>query len=71
MANLIDMGIIETAIIEIITTEIMEIDKEGYEVFLLPKKGHQKNDYPLWKQHLEHENKNFQPKIGVNVAIVE
>jgi hypothetical protein len=35
------------------------------------KKGYQKNDCPLWKQHLKHGNKNFQPKVGVNVVIVE
>jgi hypothetical protein len=35
------------------------------------RKGHKRNDYPLWKQHLEHENKNSQPKVKVNVAIVE
>jgi hypothetical protein len=39
--------------------------------FYYQKEGHQRNDYPLWKQHLEHENKNSQPKVGVNVAIVE
>jgi hypothetical protein len=39
--------------------------------FCCRKKKHQRNDYPLWKQHLEHENKNFQSKVGVNVAIVE
>jgi hypothetical protein len=40
-------------------------------VFMLSKKGYQKNDCQLWKQHLKHGNKNFQPKVGVNVVIVE
>ncbi len=35
------------------------------------QKWHQRNDYPLWKQHLEHEIKNSWPKVGVNVDIVE
>jgi hypothetical protein len=39
--------------------------------FCYRKERHQRNDCPLWKQHLEHGNKNFQPKVGVNVAIVE
>jgi hypothetical protein len=39
--------------------------------FCCRKEGHQKNDCPLWKQHLKHENKNSQPKVGVNVTIVE
>ncbi len=38
MANLVDMGIIEMAIIRIISTEIMEIDKEGVWTILLSKK---------------------------------
>jgi hypothetical protein len=35
------------------------------------KERHQRNDCPLWKQHLEHDNKNSQPKVGVNVVIME
>jgi hypothetical protein len=35
------------------------------------QKGHQKNDCPLWNQHLKHENNNSQVKVKVNVAIVE
>jgi len=35
------------------------------------KKRYEKNDCPLWKQHSKHGNKNFQPKVGVNVVIVE
>jgi hypothetical protein len=38
--------------------------------FYCRKEGHQRNDCQLWKQHLEHENKNSQPKVGVNVVIV-
>jgi hypothetical protein len=38
--------------------------------FYCRKEIHQRNDYQLWKQHLEHENKNSQPKVGVNVVIV-
>ncbi len=39
--------------------------------FCCQKEGYQKNDCPLWKQHLENENKNSQPKVGVNVVIME
>jgi hypothetical protein len=39
--------------------------------FCCQKEGHQRNECPLWKQHLEHGNKNFQPKVEVNVVIVE
>jgi hypothetical protein len=35
------------------------------------KERHSRNDCPLWKQHLENENEKFQPKVGVNVVIVE
>jgi hypothetical protein len=50
----------------------MEIGKEGiYMKCFYCQKGHQRNDCLLWKQHLENENKNSQPKVGVNVAIVE
>jgi hypothetical protein len=35
------------------------------------KERHHNNECPLWKQQLEHENKNYRPKVGVNVAIVE
>ncbi len=61
MANLAEMGILETTIAEIITTKIMEINKEGIymKCFYCQKEGHQINDCPLWKQHLENENKNF------------
>jgi hypothetical protein len=38
--------------------------------FYCQKERHQRNDCQLWKQHLEHDNKNFQPKVGVNVVIV-
>jgi hypothetical protein len=47
MVNPIKMGIIEMVIIK-----IMDIGKE--EIW----SGHQRNDCPLWKQHLEHDNKN-------------
>jgi hypothetical protein len=39
--------------------------------FCCKKIGNKKNDCPLWKQHLENEKKNSQPKVGVNVAIME
>ncbi len=66
------MGITKSIIVKIITTKIMEIGKEGiYMKCFYCQKGHQRNDCLLWKQHLENENKNSQPKVGVNVAIVE
>jgi hypothetical protein len=37
--------------------------------FYCQKEGHQRNDYPLCKQHFKNENKNFQPKVKVNVVI--
>jgi hypothetical protein len=73
MANLVEMGILETSITKIITTKIMEINKEGIymKFFYCQKKGHQINDCPLWNQHFKNEKKKFQPKVRVNVAIVE
>jgi len=39
--------------------------------FYCQKERHQKNDCPLWKQHLEKIKIKIQPKVKVNVAIVE
>jgi len=38
----------------------MEIGKEGIYMkhFCYQKKGHQRNDCPLWKQHFKNEKKN-------------
>jgi hypothetical protein len=67
------MGITEMVITKIITTEIMEIDKEViWSVSIAWKKDIRRMTiHYIWNQQLKHENKNSQPKVGVNVVIVE
>jgi len=67
MDNLVNLNITKIVIIE-----IMEVGKGGIRtIFVVKKKGIKGMIIQYGKKHFKNDNNNFQPEVGVNVAIVE